>query len=303
MLEALLSGDSLSRVLLKHLAHEVLGLIRDSVPVGGVKGKWLLEDISEDLLVVITFERRVSTKEDKEDDAETPNIAGLVVVTLEHFWGDIIRCTDDGVHALNFLLLREALGKTKINQFDLGVLGGVVHKEVLRLQVSMDNAVSMQMLDSTDHLAHDIGGVALGEPLSSDDTVKKLSALAVLHNDVDITVIDVALIELDNVGVVNLLENGELFLEKSDILSDVLTEDGLDGPRDLGVRLQRGRSDCSEMTTTDHLNKVVDCADVCCGECLRDVLENTLGISFDHLIKFQILYCKKYFYQSKKATK
>ena len=109
MLEALLSGDSLSRVLLKHLADEVLGLIRDSVPVGGVKGKWLLEDISEDLLVVITFERRVSTKEDKEDDAETPNIAGLVVVTLEHFWGDIVRSTDDGVHALNFLLLREAL--------------------------------------------------------------------------------------------------------------------------------------------------------------------------------------------------
>ena len=156
----------------------------------------------------------------------------------------------------------------------------------------MDDAVSVQVLDGTDHLAHDIGGVALGEPLSGDDAVKELSTLAVLHNDMDIAVIDVALIELDDVGVVNRLKNGELFLEKSDILGNVLTEDGLDGPRDLGVCLQRGRSDCSEMTTTDHLDKVVDCADVCCGECLRDVLEDTLGFSFDHLIKFQILYCK-----------
>ena len=69
VLEALLSGDSLRWILLKHLAHEVLSGIRDSVPVGGVEGEWLLQDISEDLLVVVTFERRVSTKEDKEDDA------------------------------------------------------------------------------------------------------------------------------------------------------------------------------------------------------------------------------------------
>ena len=213
VLEALLSGDSLRWVLLKHLAHEVLSGIRDSVPVGGVEGEWLLQDISEDLLVVVTFERRVSTKEDKEDDAETPNIAGLVIVAFEYFWGDIVRSTDDGVHALNFLLLRETLRETKIDQFDFGVLGSVVHEEVLWLQVSMDNAVSVQVLDCTDHLAHDIGGVTLGEPLSGDDAVKKLSALAVLHNNMDITVIDVALIELDDVGVVNLLENGELFLK------------------------------------------------------------------------------------------
>ena len=77
----------------------------------------------------------------------------------------------------------------------------------------MDNAVSVQVLDGTNHLAHDIGGVALSEPLSGDDAVKELSALAVLHNNMDITVIDVALIELDDVGVVNLLENGELFLK------------------------------------------------------------------------------------------
>ena len=264
MLEALLGGDSLSWVLLKHLAHEVLGGIRNSVPVGGVESQRLLQDISEDLLVVVALERRISTKEDKENDTETPNIAGLVVVAFEYFWGDIVRSTDDGVHALNFLLLREALGEAEIDQLDLGVLGSVVHEEVLRLQVSMDNAVSVQVLDSADHLAHDIGGVALSEPLRGNDAVKEFSTLAVLHNNVDITVIDVALIELDNVGVVDLLQNGELFLEKSNILGDVLTKDGLDGPRDLGVCLQRGCSDCSEMTTTDHLDKVVDCADVCC---------------------------------------
>ena len=69
----------------------------------------------------------------------------------------------------------------------------------------MDNAVSVQVLDSSDHLAHDIGGMAFGEPLRGDDAVKELTAPAVLHNDMNIAVIDVALIELDDVGVVNLL--------------------------------------------------------------------------------------------------
>ena len=76
----------------------------------------------------------------------------------------------------------------------------------------MDNAVSVQVLDSSDHLAHDIGGMALGEPLRGDDAVKELTAPAVLHNDMDITVIDVTLIELDDVGMIDLLQNGELFL-------------------------------------------------------------------------------------------
>ena len=72
----------------------------------------------------------------------------------------------------------------------------------------MDDALSMQVLDGADYLAHNIGSVALGEPLCGDDAIKKLSALAELHNNVDITVIDEALIKLDDVGVVNLLQNG-----------------------------------------------------------------------------------------------
>ena len=76
----------------------------------------------------------------------------------------------------------------------------------------MDNAVSVQVLNGANHLAHDISGVALGEPLSGNDAIKELSALAVLHNDMDITVIDVTLIELDDVGMIDLLQNGELFL-------------------------------------------------------------------------------------------
>ena len=128
----------------------------------------------------------------------------------------------------------------------------------------MHNSMTVQMFDRAKHLAHDVCSLMLGESLRRHDSIEELAALAVLHNDVHVAVIDVALIELDDVGVVNRLKNGELFLEKSDILGNVLTEDGLDGPCDLGVRLQRGRSDCSEMTTTDHLDKVVDCADVCC---------------------------------------
>ena len=118
MLETLLRGDPLGGVLLEHLADEVLGCIGDSVPVGGVESEWLLQDIAEDLFVIIAFEGRVPAEEDEEDDTETPDIARFVIATLEDLGGDIVGSTDDGVHALNFRLLRKTLRETEIDQFD-----------------------------------------------------------------------------------------------------------------------------------------------------------------------------------------
>lgn len=69
----------------------------------------------------------------------------------------------------------------------------------------MGNAVFMQMLDGSNHLAYKIGGLALSELLIGLEAIKKLSTLAVLHNDVHVNIIDVALIKFDNVRVVHLL--------------------------------------------------------------------------------------------------
>ena len=105
MLQALLSLDSARWVLLKHLADQVFGGIRDRVPVCRVKGKGLLQHISENFLVVVALERWVAAEENEKDDSERPDVARLVVVAFEDFWSDVVRCSNDRMHALNSLFL------------------------------------------------------------------------------------------------------------------------------------------------------------------------------------------------------
>ena len=140
----------------------------------------------------------------------------------------------------------------------------------------MHNTVPVQVFDRGEHLAHDVGSLVLGELLSSDDAIEKLATAAPLHHDVHVAVIDVALVELDNIGVVDLLQNRKLFLEKTNILGDVFTENRLDGVGDLWVGLEGGRANGAEMTTTDHFNEVVDRTDVRGRKCVADVVKDVL---------------------------
>lgn len=107
--KALLRGNSLGWVLFKHFLDEVLGGVGDSVPVCWVECQRLFEDVAENLLIVVSFKRRVTTEEDEEDDTKTPDVALEVVVSLEDLRGDIVGSSNDCLHAAHFLFAREAL--------------------------------------------------------------------------------------------------------------------------------------------------------------------------------------------------
>lgn len=107
VLEALLSGDSESRVFLKHFADEILGACGDSVPVCGVESEWLLQNIAENFLVIVSFEGRVTAQENEENDSKTPDITRDVIVALKDFRSNIVWSSNDSGHALNFSFLRE----------------------------------------------------------------------------------------------------------------------------------------------------------------------------------------------------
>lgn len=85
--------------------------------------------------------------------------------------------------------------------------------------------MSVQVLDRREHLTHDICSVTLRESLCCNDAIEELAALAVLHDNVHVTMIDIALIKLDNVGMIDRLQNGELFFQKFDIFCDVFAQD------------------------------------------------------------------------------
>ena len=89
----------------------------------------------------------------------------------------------------------------------------------------MHDSMSVQVLNSGKHLAHDVCGLVLGESLCSHDAVEQLTTLAVLHHDMHIAMVDIALVELDNIWVIDGAQNGELLLEQLYIFCDVFAKD------------------------------------------------------------------------------
>ena len=60
------------------------------------------------------------------------------------------------------------------------------------------------MLDSRQYLTHVLGSLTLTESLAFNDLVEQLSSLSQLHNNMDVSVVDIALMELNNIGMVYL---------------------------------------------------------------------------------------------------
>ena len=85
--------------------------------------------------------------------------------------------------------------------------------------------MTVQMLDSREHLAHDVGGLALGESLRGHDAIEQLTTLAVLHHNMHVAMVDVTLVELDNIRVIDSAQNSEFLFEQFDIFSDVFAKD------------------------------------------------------------------------------
>lgn len=135
----------------------MLYLVRDLRPVLGIEFQFLLQDAFEDLLVVFSLKWRVPAQHDEEDDAEAPDIAGEVVVTLEYLRRHVVGGADYGMHLLTGVLLLnlpEALRKSEIYQLNLGLVRLVRKQEVLRLQISVTDPMLMEMLDCGEDLAH-----------------------------------------------------------------------------------------------------------------------------------------------------
>ena len=92
----------------------------------------------------------------------------------------------------------------------------------------MDDFMLVQMLDCREHLLHKDRGSTFTKSLALDDGVEELSAFSQFHDDMNVLVIDVALVELYDVWMINLLKNGELFFQQTYIFFNILSQNTLD---------------------------------------------------------------------------
>jgi len=114
--------------------------------------------------------------------------------------------------------LQKALAETEIDQLQLTVDVLVDQHEVFGFEISVANALCVQMLQRGEHLSHVVLGVCLVKAFVSNDKVEEFATRAQLRHDVHESLIDVGLKELDDVGVVHLLQDIQLLLEVLDVL-------------------------------------------------------------------------------------
>lgn len=109
-----------------------------------------------------------------------------------------------------------SLREPKIDQFDLTILA--VH-DILGLDVAMYHSRGMTVINRAKELLHNLRCLTLTEHLVllGCNLVKQLTTWAVLHDKVHVLDIIIGLVILDDVRMVQLRQNSDLFLYGLDI--------------------------------------------------------------------------------------
>lgn len=160
---------------------------------------------SHDLFVEVgglgIFKRKVSAHHGVEYHTTAPNVCLKPVISLasNHLWGSIARgstsCFEGGT-----LLIH--VTEAEVDNFEGKI---VVKEEILGLEISMADSTLMNVLNTRDELQVELAGLLFREPGVSDDVVEELTAIAVLHDHVQLFFGLNDFIELDHVGVSHLL--------------------------------------------------------------------------------------------------
>ena len=130
VLESLFGRWALLRVVGEKRADEALAILRDGLPDAVVEAELSFTDLLHDILVGLSVERRHTRKQDVCDDTTGPDIALFVVVLVENFGGNVVRCAE--------LFVKVSVGVVdergaEINNLNLIELLVLLEQNVLRL--------------------------------------------------------------------------------------------------------------------------------------------------------------------------
>ena len=242
-------GRTLGRVLVEQPANQVVEIVRHlrSDPAHAVELSVavLVEQIEERVAV----ERRPAREHLVEDDAERVDVAPLGRrLAGRLFGGDVLGAADDAAR------LREAgagedLGDAEVGQLEDAI---VADEDVRRLEIAMDDAVIVDMLEGRADLEGDVDGVAPRELAAHVDEVVEPASLDELHGVPVMPVLVAGVVELDDVRMRELGERLDLAfeaLEEAGVLGEIGGED-LEGGLSAGDEFL-GEMDASHAAAPD----------------------------------------------------
>lgn len=158
VLQGLLGGWSLVLVQREKLGDEIFGLVGNSSPNRVSEGELTLLNLLHDLLVTGTVEWWDTGQGNVSNDTARPDVAFGSVVLGQNLWCNVVRCTKFFIEF--FLVVKHERG-SKIDDLNLVKLLVLLEQNVLRLQVSVDDVITVAVVDARKNLLHKKGGVLL----------------------------------------------------------------------------------------------------------------------------------------------
>jgi len=135
-----------------------------------LEGEALLHHLVGRDLAAVVVERQAAAQQNERDDPEGPNVDGLVVrLPLQHLRGDVpAGAKERPGHGP----VGEHFRKPEIDYFHFGVGPCVRQKEVLRLEVPVDDALLVHVVHGGRDLRQDTRRFGLRERTLVDDVIE-----------------------------------------------------------------------------------------------------------------------------------
>ena len=119
-------------------------------------------------------------------------------------WREVVRCTHDCMSKVGSLV--EHLGHSQISNLDLVILS---EEHIDGLNITMQNLVCVEVLHAQTHLHEELPNARFPK-LATHLTLQvktQVSILTVLHDDVNRCLLSEGIVELHNIGTVDLGED------------------------------------------------------------------------------------------------
>ncbi len=178
----------------------------------------------QNLVIILATEGRATCEHDVHDHPHGPGVALCSVAAFQHLRRDVVGCPVWSAHQL---VLRHFFCQTKIYQLYMGVIILFIQQEIFWFDISVTDALLMEVTESIERLPHNDCSLALCEGLCLSNVVEQFSPFAQLSNQETYPISFPGFVEFDDVGVVldrgerrkyQLLENGYLVLERLVVL-------------------------------------------------------------------------------------
>lgn len=211
------SVESFSWIRHQQPLDKIFRFVADILPGRFVQVVFALFDELEQLKVILVVEGRLPRQQNEEHNTDTPKVTRLIVGLLaDDLRRNVARCATS---CRSELICSQQAGQTKVrdlNNARLQILGR--KEQILRFDVPVHNANLVTVDQSIEDRRYDVSGLLFGEDFLGHDLVKQLAATKQLHHYVDVLLVLVHVVELDDVGVVDLLKDVDLVLESDFVL-------------------------------------------------------------------------------------